>query len=94
MEFEKTPINIKKTIMQGICYSVYKGENRVYGVLAEGGCATFIIINLDSEKIIFSQDAPGATGSWGVAVASDGRVYFGTYVNAGLYRFDPETEQL
>ncbi|MFO7611868.1 MAG: WD40 repeat domain-containing protein, partial [Clostridia bacterium] len=64
------------------------------GVLAEGGCATFIIINLDSEKIIFSQDAPGATGSWGVAVASDGRVYFGTYVNAGLYRFDPETEQL
>ncbi len=94
IEFEKTAINIKKTLMQGVCYSVYKGENRLYGVLAEGGCATFIVISLDKKKIIFSQDAPGATGSWGVAVASDDRVYFGSYINAGFYRFDPEKEEM
>ena len=92
IEFEKTAINVKKTLMQGVCYSVYKGENRLYGVLAEGGCATFVAINLDKKEIIFSQDASGATGSWGVAEASDKRVYFGSYINAGLYRFDPEKE--
>ncbi len=92
IEFEKTAINVKKTLMQGVCYSVYEGENRLYGVLAEGGCATFVVISLDKKKIIFSQDAPGATGSWGVAEASDKRVYFGSYINAGLYRFDPEKE--
>jgi len=94
IKFEKTAIEVKKTLMQGVCYSVYKSENRLYGVLAEGGCATFIVINLDKKKIVFSEDAPGATGSWGVAVASDKRVYFGSYVNAGLYRFDPKTEKL
>jgi outer membrane protein assembly factor BamB len=94
MDFEKTAINVKKTLMQGVCYAVYKGENRLYGVLAEGGCATFIVISLDKGKIVFSKDAPGATGSWGVAVASDDRVYFGTYINAGFYRFDPEKEKL
>ncbi|MBN1622834.1 MAG: hypothetical protein JXN10_06810 [Clostridia bacterium] len=93
IEFEKTAINVKKTMMQGVCYSVYKGENRIYGVLAEGGCATFIVVSLDRKKIIFSQDAPGATGSWGVCEASDGRIYFGSYVNGGLYRFDPRVEK-
>lgn len=94
IEFEKTAINIKKTLMQGVCYSVFKGENRIYGVLAEGGCATFTVISLDKKKIVFSGDAPGATGSWGVCEASDGRIYFGSYVNGGLYRFDPKVEKL
>lgn len=93
IEFEKTAINVKKTMMQGVCYSVYKGENRIYGVIAEGGCATFIAVSLDKKKIIFSKDAPGATGSWGVCEASDGRIYFGSYVNGGLYRFDPKAEK-
>ena len=92
IEFEKTAIEVKKTLMQGVCYSVYKGENRLYGVLAEGGSATFIVIDIDKEKIVYSHDVPGATGSWGVATASDDRVYFGTYINGGFYRFDPRTE--
>lgn len=93
LKFEKTAIGIKKTLMQGVCYSIYNGENRIYGVLAEGGCATFVVINLDKKKIIFQEDAPGATGSWGVTEASDGRIYFGSYVNAGFYRFDPKTNK-
>ena len=94
MDFEKTAIEVKKTLMQGSCYAVYEGENRIYTVLAEGGCATFIVISLDKGEIIYSEDAPGATGSWGVAIASDNRVYFGTYINGGLYRFDPVKETL
>ena len=93
IEFEKTAINIRKTLMQGVCYSVYKGDNRIYGVLAEGDCATFIVISLDQGKIVFSSDAPGATGSWGVCEACDGRIYLGSYVNGGLYRFDPKDEK-
>jgi len=89
IEFEKTSISVKKTLMQGVCYSVFKGVNRIYGVLAEGGCATFVVIDLDEERIVFSEDAPGATGSWGVCEASDGRIYFSSYVNGGLYRYNP-----
>lgn len=92
IEFEQTAISVKKTLMQGVCYSVYKGENRIYGVIAEGDCATFVVISIDKRKIVYSQDVPGATGSWGVAEASDQRIYFGTYVNGGFYRFNPKTE--
>jgi len=94
IKFEKTAIEVQKTLMQGVCYSVYNGQNRLYGVLAEGDCATFLVIDIDKEKIIISCDVPGATGSWGVAVASDDRVYFGTYINGGFYRFDPKTDAL
>lgn len=94
IKFEKTAIEVKKTLMQGVCYSVYNGQNRLYSVLAEGDCATFQVIDIDKEKIVFSCDVPGATGSWGVAVASDDRVYFGTYINGGFYRFDPKNDEL
>ena len=94
IEFEKTAVNVRKTLMQGVCYSVYKGDNRIYGVLAEGECATFVVISLDRKEILFRGDAPGATGSWGVCEASDGRIYFGSYVNGGLYRFNPAEEKI
>lgn len=35
---------------------------------------------------------PGASGGWGITVDDQQRVYVGTYTNAGLYSYDPQTD--
>lgn len=93
MEFTTLPITIKKTFMQGVAYTKYNGVNTLYGVLAEGECATFVVIDLDQQIITETFDLENATGSWTVSIATDNRVYVGSYTNAGLYRYDPKKSQ-
>ena len=94
MEFKKLPITIRKTLMQGVAYTEYNNKKILYGVIAEGECATFIIVNIKSKKIENQFELENATGSWAISVTSDNRVYIGTYVNGGLYRYDPKKEVL
>ncbi|MCK5812274.1 MAG: hypothetical protein KAG94_05210 [Clostridiales bacterium] len=93
MEFITLPISIKKTFMQGVAYTKYNDINTLYGVLAEGECATFVVIDLDKKLIVKTHELEGATGSWTVSIASDNRVYIGSYTNGGLYRYDPIKQQ-
>ncbi|MBN2853453.1 MAG: PQQ-like beta-propeller repeat protein [Clostridia bacterium] len=94
MNFKKLPISIKKTLMQGVVYGEFNNRRILYGVLAEGDCATFIIVNMESLQVERQFDLPGATGSWTLAISKDNRVYIGTYVNAGLYRYDPKKDNI
>jgi len=94
MEFSKLPISIKQTIMQGSTYSEYNNVGYLYSVIAEGECATFLVIDIKTNTIQKQFDLEGATGSWTTTVASDNRVYIGSYDNGGLYRYDHKKDQI
>ncbi|MDQ0338561.1 WD40 repeat protein [Caldalkalibacillus uzonensis] len=67
------------------------GRHVVYtGVV--GDPAKLIKIDVETEQILKIFDLPGASGVRGVAVASDGSVYAGTYTNGHLYRYIPGSD--
>ncbi len=78
------------TVMEGTVGHTPDGRDVVYAVPA-GENANLNVVDLHSRQLLHAVPLPGAAGAWGIVVASDGRLYVGTYPNAHLYRFDPVT---
>jgi hypothetical protein len=64
------------------------GRDVIYSVLA-GEVAQFVVADVKSEELLKQIPVEGAGGAWGIAVATDGKVYIGTYGAAWLYVYDP-----
>jgi streptogramin lyase len=78
------------TVMEGTVGRTPDGRDVVYAVPA-GENANLNVVDVHSRQLLNTVPLPGAAGAWGIAIASDGRLYVGTYPNAHLYRFDPVT---
>lgn len=79
------------TVMEGAFGKEADGRDVVYAVPA-GENAEFNIVDLHSRERLRTIPLAGAAGAWAITVASDGSVYVGTYPNAHLYRYRPETQ--
>lgn len=78
------------TVMEGTVGHTPDGRDVVYAVPA-GENANLNVVDVHSRQLLHTVPLPGAAGAWGIVVASDGRLYVGTYPNAHLYRYDPVT---
>ncbi len=71
------------------------GTPVVYAI-SNGNPATFTMVDVTTGEAMFSSDLENTTlGGW-ITVADDGMVYFSARhpMNAGLFSFDPETQEL
>lgn len=59
-----------------------------------GDPAQLVVVDIQTEETVKAIDMPGATGAWGMAVATDGRVYLGSYGTASLYSYDPLSDTI
>jgi hypothetical protein len=64
------------------------GRDVAYTVLA-GETALLAVIDVKTEESIKQFPLEGSSGAWGIAVATDGKVYIGTFGAANLYCYDP-----
>jgi hypothetical protein len=78
------------TVMEGAIGRTPDGRDVVYAVPA-GENARLNVVDLHTRQLLKAVPLPGAAGAWAIVVASDGRVYVGSYSNAHLYRYDPGT---
>lgn len=76
--------------------AVFGNENGrdVAYMVQVGDPAQLVVVDIQTEETLKAIDLPGATGAWGMAVATDGRVYLGSYGTASLYRYDPSTDTI
>ncbi|NEE04323.1 PQQ-binding-like beta-propeller repeat protein [Phytoactinopolyspora halotolerans] len=81
------------TIMEGAYGPGPHGGDAVYAVVASEQ-AKLNVVDPRTRELIKTIPLPGASGAWGVTVASDGNVYIGTYYNGHLYRYEPEADRL
>ncbi len=79
-------------IMRGV-FGVENGRAVTYTVIA-GTPAIFAAADVETGELVHSAPVPDTGGGWGLAVASDGLVYFATYNQANLYRYDPATREI
>ena len=72
------------------------GRDVLYTVIngAPGYSATFCRIDLDTLAVEEELKLFGACGAWALTVASDGKVYMGSYPNGSLYRYVPALHTL
>ncbi|MFC3768086.1 S-layer homology domain-containing protein [Paenibacillus sp. GCM10012303] len=96
---EKT-VNVTPSIMNlgpqvlqdGINRGAFGTENGKavgYAVITGKPDSRFVVVDIETEKVVKQFDLPGAEGAWGVYAASNGDVYLGTYTSAKLFRYDP-----
>lgn len=78
------------TIMQGVLGKDAAGNDALYAVPA-GENAALNVVDAHSHTLEKTVPLPGASGAWGITVASDGTVYVGSYSNAHLYAYHPAT---
>lgn len=78
------------TVMEGAFGREPDGRDVVYAVPA-GENAQLNVVDVHSRQLLRAIPLPGAAGAWAITVASDGSVYVGSYSNAHLYRYRPET---
>ena len=78
------------TVMEGAIGRLPDGRDVVYAVPA-GENARLNVVDLHTRQLISATPLPGAAGGWAIVVAPDGSVYAGTYPNAHLYRYSPDT---
>lgn len=76
--------------MEGAVGRTPDGRDVVYAVPA-GENARLNVVDLHTRQLLHAIPLQGAAGAWAITVASDGRLYVGTYPNAHLYRYDPGT---
>lgn len=69
------------------------GEPRIYAV-SGGNPATLNEIDLLTGEVVNSMPLYGASNAWGVTRTPNGKIYVGTYPNAGLYEYDPYLGEL
>lgn len=81
------------TIMEGAFATGPHGGDAVYAVVASEQ-AKLNIADLRTRELIKTIPLPGASGAWGVTVATDGSVYVGTYYNGHLFRYEPDADRL
>ncbi|TWD73210.1 putative pyrroloquinoline-quinone binding quinoprotein [Kribbella amoyensis] len=77
------------TVMEG-AFGHENGRDVVYAVPA-GEDAQLNVVDVRTRELVRAVPLPGAAGAWGITVASDGSVYVGSYSNARLYRYHPDT---
>jgi hypothetical protein len=87
-----TPLS-SLTIMQGVFAADAAGNQAVYAVPA-GENAQLNIVDPVTNTLEEAIPLPGASGSWAITAASDGRIYVGSYSNGELYQYDPATDQV
>jgi outer membrane protein assembly factor BamB len=73
--------------MRGV-FGTEQGRPVTYTVLA-GTPAIFVAADVETGRTIHAAAVPDTGGAWGLAVATDGKVYFATYNRANLYQYDP-----
>ncbi|WBQ07756.1 hypothetical protein [Kribbella sp. CA-293567] len=78
------------TVMEGAFGREPDGRDVVYAVPA-GENAQLNVVDVHSRQLLRAIPLPGAAGAWAITVATDGSVYVGSYANAHLYRYRPET---
>ncbi|GAA1601568.1 hypothetical protein GCM10009789_64730 [Kribbella sancticallisti] len=78
------------TVMEGAFGREADGRDVVYAVPA-GENARLNVVDVHSRQLVRTVPLPGAAGAWAITVATDGSVYVGSYANAHLYRYRPET---
>ncbi|MEV8378351.1 hypothetical protein AB0P21_36775 [Kribbella sp. NPDC056861] len=78
------------TVMEGAFGHEPDGRDVVYAVPA-GENAQLNVVDVHSRQLLRAIPLPGAAGAWAITVATDGSVYVGSYSNAHLYRYRPET---
>jgi hypothetical protein len=81
------------TLMRGAFGKDASGRNVGYTVVI-GTPAKLIATDVKTGETISVHDLAGASGAWGVTVASDGKVYAGSYGAAHLYQYDPQTDKV
>jgi hypothetical protein len=69
------------------------GRETNYTVV-QGNPAKLVGTLLENEEVVVEKSLTGATGSWAVTVATDGKVYTGTWPNGHLYQFNPQTDSV
>lgn len=70
-----------------------KGNDVVFAVVT-GEPAQFAVIDLKTRKLLKLIPLESATGAWAITVATDGKVWVGSYRNGHVYCYDPKTETL
>ncbi|NEA35101.1 hypothetical protein [Streptomyces sp. SID13031] len=78
------------TVMEGAFGHEPDGRDVVYAVPA-GENAQLNVVDVHSRQLLRTIPLPGAAGAWAITVATDGSVYVGSYANAHLYRYRPDT---
>ncbi|MFI5713376.1 hypothetical protein [Kribbella sp. NPDC051620] len=78
------------TVMEGAFGHEPDGRDVVYAVPA-GENAALNVVDIHSRELLRAIPLPGAAGAWAITVATDGSVYVGSYTNAHLYRYRPDT---
>jgi glutamine cyclotransferase len=69
------------------------GNDVVFAVLT-GEPAQFAVVDIKTRKLLKLIPLESATGAWAITVASDGKVWVGSYRNGHVYRYDPKSEKL
>ena len=78
------------TIYEGYLGTGKDGAPMWYGVqMGEPG--VLVAVDPVSRTLVDSVELAGSSGAWGVTQGSDGTVYAGSYSNAHLYSYDPES---
>lgn len=71
-----------------VVYQVFKGSPNTEQP------ATFVVADIATGEVLRALKLPTAEGCFDFTVASDGRVYIGTYFDYQLWRYDPATKQI
>ncbi|MCH5583702.1 PQQ-binding-like beta-propeller repeat protein [Shimazuella sp. AN120528] len=70
-----------------------KGNDVVFAVVT-GEPAQLAVVDLKTRKLLKLLPLESATGAWAITVATDGKVWVGSYRNGHVYCYDPKTEEL
>jgi hypothetical protein len=81
------------TLMRG-AFGEEAGGRAVGYTVEIGTPAKLVATDVKTGETVSVHDLAGASGAWGVTVASDGKVYAGSYGDAHLYQYDPHTDQV
>ncbi|OJF09544.1 NHL repeat-containing protein [Couchioplanes caeruleus] len=86
------PVLSTLTLMRGVL-GTRAGRPVWYSVVA-GDDARINVVDALTRELVTTTPMRGAAGAWALTVASDGRLYVGTYNSGRFYRFDPANDQL
>ncbi|MXQ55753.1 PQQ-binding-like beta-propeller repeat protein [Shimazuella alba] len=71
-----------------------KHGNGVIFAVVTGEPAQFAVVDIKTRKLHKLIPLESATGAWAITVATDGKVWVGSYRNGHVYCYDPKTEIL
>lgn len=91
--YQNLGIQVYNNYVMRAVFGKENGRDVAYMVQV-GDPAQLVVVDIQTEETIQAIDLPGATGAWGMAVATDGMVYLGSYGTASLYRYDPSTDTI